>query len=377
MAEFKLRPSASPRWVNCPAAPRLEAQCPHGDDTAAREGDVLHVVGKQMIEQMCRGIEPTPSQYPQCNTDEYECAEVYARTVIQVARSAGAFAEPNLLLEKNLPCLAITGVKSGTPDAAVWAPHMLELHVLDLKSGFVPVKAEQNTQLLIYAIMLVQYLSIPLNDERIRVHLHIIQPRDWRRKAPDDVWTLTLAELADWCRWIDQRAQSAIAPDAPCSVGKWCVYCKARGRCKTFTQVSTRLAQFVMDDTTCSAEARTVQDIAVEADMLLAAKDVLDQRLAGVTMEAEALLKTGSRVPRYTINRKAGYENWSQNDETVASCLKQWGLEPYRVMTPNQVRKTGLIPERMLSALTKKRPGKAELVQLSAADVASSFENKG
>jgi hypothetical protein len=352
----------------------MEAQAPQGDRTAARAGDAAHEAGMQMIQNMCAAKEPDPSLYPQIPTDDYEAAYTYALIVMQYARTAGAFAEPYLLLEKKLECNCINGVRNVKPDAVLWDVHKLELHVFDLKTGYVPVRAERNQQLAIYALVLTQFYGISLADERVKIFLHIVQPKNYLTRSPDDVWEITPDTLVNFCKEIDLAALAALEPDAPCVVGGHCKYCRARGRCETFGTVTANLMTLATGDSNLQPTERTPSALAAEADVLLMARTLLEQREAGIIMEIEELLRKGQRVPRYEIKRGFGRETWNSSDAAVAECLKQYGAEPMRLATPYQVRQSELVPENMINLLTTCKPGKAKLQKINTAAVAAAFE---
>ena len=371
--QWNLRAWDAPVWTHCAAAPRLILQAPKRERSEARDGVAVHDVVLKMINDLMRSLMPAPSDYPTLKSADFEAAQVYALIVARAARDAGVFAEPHLMLEKSLPCTIVPGVRTVKPDAVVFDRKNFILHIFDLKSGFASVRAEQNEQLIIYGLVLAQYFGISLNDERMRIHFHIIQPKDYTKKSPDDVWEISMDELVSLAKGIELAALDALEPNAVCSVGPWCPKCDAKGGCAAFGRVATTLAEIVMDDATGEMLDRTPGRIAAEVDLLQTALNTIEQRLTGVVMEGEELLRQGKRVPGYDIVRAAGREDWVVSDETVIETLKPFGVDPVRLCTPNQLRKKDEIPEAIIGMLSKRSPGKAKFKRIKTADVAASF----
>lgn len=370
----KLYASNAPRWVGCPGSALAESQGPQGDKTAARAGDRAHEAGLAMIQKLCQAIEPHPSQYPTLPTDGYNAAAVYAKIVVAYARKCNVFAEPYLLLEKTLDCSHMPGVTRVKPDAVLWDARNFSLHVFDFKAGYGPVAALSNKQLLIYTLVVLLHYGISLQDERVTLHLHIIQPNNCLRSDADDCWSLTLAEFLPLIKEIELAALAALREDPPCIPGVHCHYCRARGNCVTFGSANSRLLELAAAGVSQGYAARTPEQLALEADILNVARTTLEQREAGIIAEIETLLQQGQRVPRYAVERKGGWENWTSSDDVIAECLKPFDVDPYRMCTPNQIRKSGKVPDNVVDVLAKRGPGKAKLVRLKTSAVADRFK---
>lgn len=374
--QWNLRAWDAPVWVHCAAAPRLTLQAPKKERSAARDGITVHDAVLPMIRGLMRALMPTPSEYPTLKRADFEAAQVYALIVAQAARDAGVFAEPHLLLEKSIPCTLVPGVRTVKPDAVVFDHRNFILHIFDLKSGFKSVQAANNEQLIIYGLVLANYFGIGFNDERIRIQFHIVQPKDYCKKSPDDVWEISMYELSQLAKRIELAALDALEQNAVCSVGPWCAKCDAKGGCGAFGRVSATIAEIVMDDATGEMVERTPGRIAAEVDLLSAALRTIEQRLAGVVMEGEELLRQGQRIPHYTIDRGAGSENWSVSDPVVIETLKPFGVDPMRLCTPNQLRKKGELPDAVIDMLSKRTPGKAKFKRIKTANIAAAFEGE-
>jgi hypothetical protein len=328
-----------------------------------------------MILRYTQGFTPAPADYPHLTEQRFQGAKLYAEIVMGYARTAGAFAEPCLFLEKkfdNLP--NIPGLRPLRVDSAVWDMSHNVLHVLDYKSGFTPVSAKNNEQLILGALALVIHLGI--KDISTLVHLHMVQPNLYVSDTNDDTYVITLEELLTHGTRIQQAAIEANKPDARAVVGSQCKNCRGRGRCATYGAVCAAVMEMPATDFTLSDIAPTPEQLAIEAETLLAAQRLLEQRVSGITMEIEVLLQSGTRVPRFAVERGAGNEAWTAADDVIADCIKQYGGNPYKLATPNQIRKSKQMPEDVVTMLSKRKPGKLKLTQISAAATAAAFEKQ-
>lgn len=113
-----------------------------------------------------------------------------------------------------------------------------QLHVIDFKYGKgVPVSAEENPQMMLYALGARDMYGILYHFDEF--HLHIIQPRI------DNVseWTCTEEELLEFGSYVKER--SALAIDGAgefCPGESQCRFCRARSRCAARAEHNVKLA---------------------------------------------------------------------------------------------------------------------------------------
>lgn len=166
--------SSSDRWLNCTVAPSLEAK--HKDESSpfAAEGTLAHELAERCL-RAGRAAAEIKGDYPAEMRD-------YVQTYVDYVLSI----KGELLVEQRLDISRWVPDCFGTSDAVVLLDGVC--HIIDLKYGKgVKVFAEQNTQLMLYALGAYDaYDSIygPLTDFEI----HIVQPRldhidSWRIKA--------------------------------------------------------------------------------------------------------------------------------------------------------------------------------------------------
>ena len=131
----------------------------------------------------------------------------------------------------------------GTVDAAI--KYQTHLDVVDFKYGFNKVEAKNNTQMLLYAIGMLN-TGFEYHDEyEVKtITLHIAQPRI----NNFDTWSLTIEELEEWIKYFQiQSIRALTLTDEfnPSTIN--CKYCKAKKHCPALTSFvndrSTELKQ--------------------------------------------------------------------------------------------------------------------------------------
>jgi RecB family exonuclease len=140
------------------------------------------------------------------------------------------------LIEVNLD----EGLKSlhpalgGTADAILVDGN--HLHVIDLKTGRVAVDANENKQLLTYALGAMRQLKAP---NTIECTMHIFQPRVGHSK-----WTVSGQELVEHGERLKAAAELALSGDAPTNPSPdACRYCKAKTICPSMREKVQEVAR--------------------------------------------------------------------------------------------------------------------------------------
>lgn len=231
----KLSPSASERWLACPASIRMEATVPPEPDSPyAAEGTAAHALGEMKAQLAFEKI--TSRQYTIRRnkwrteyriTPEQE-AEMDVHTDAYVAlikERVALFPNSEVLFEQRMD----TGVPTcwGTSDTVIVSPTHVE--IIDFKYGAgVRVDAWQNPQLRLYALGALDTFGDVLGEtEIVRITVH--QPRMEHVETEE----ISPAELLEWRRMIIPIAESALGDDAPFGPSdEACRWCPATGRCQ-------------------------------------------------------------------------------------------------------------------------------------------------
>jgi hypothetical protein len=142
----------------------------------------------------------------------------------------------------------------GTADAVLVDGN--HLHVIDFKTGRVPVEAENNRQLLTYAVGVMRKFNAPKD---ITCTMHIFQPM-----VGHSSWTVDGARLIQHGVELQQSATLALSYDAPTNPSPdACKYCRAKTICPSMRQkVQDNARKEFSVDTTVTPEMLDLAAIA-------------------------------------------------------------------------------------------------------------------
>jgi hypothetical protein len=225
------------------------------------------------------------------------------------------------LIEVNLD----EGLKSlhpalgGTADAVLVDGN--HLHILDLKTGRVPVDATDNKQLLTYALGAMRQLKAP---NTIECTMHIYQPRVGHSK-----WTVSGLRLELHGRRLLEAAELALTSDAPTipSVDA-CRYCKAKTICPSMREkVQETARNDFMPDTTVTPEMLD------DAALVAAWADA-------VQAAAKEQLTNGKSIQGWTMRMGRKTKFW-KDEALVQEAFKDM-LIAWELKSPSAVSKLGI-----------------------------------
>lgn len=241
-AHALLSPSSASRWLNCTAAPYLEADMPDVSSGFAVEGTLAHAYCAKKLKTFL-GL-PTEHEdkeiaeladYHTGEMDEY--TDAYATIVIEKYNAARAITpDAQLLVETRLDFSEHIPDSFGTADAIIIADGTMD--VIDFKYGKgVSVSAFKNPQMQIYALGAYDKFSFEYRIDRVR--MTIIQPRI------DNISDYELS-VSDLMVWTDEvltpRAQEAFSGQGTQTPGEWCRFCKVKSRCRALANQSLQTA---------------------------------------------------------------------------------------------------------------------------------------
>lgn len=223
----KLSPSAAARWMSCTAAPILEATLPENNSPFAQEGSQAHALAEYYAREAV-GL-PLPEQKPEAKDEEMiDAAEMYATFIKETFLQAKETCVDAIIeTETRLDLTAWIPDGFGTADCLIVADGTL--YVIDFKYGKgVLVEAENNQQMMIYALGALGWADMLYNIDKVR--MVIIQPR---------LSGISQAELDAEALWI--WGEDVLAPTAQIAfegLGEFkptedaCRFCKANGHCQ-------------------------------------------------------------------------------------------------------------------------------------------------
>ena len=305
----RLSASRTDRFMSCPGSYRLESLMPYEPaGEAAAIGTAIHELSEIILRngEIPAGTDP----------DHVAMAQGYAdfvNTLVENPRKK--------LIEVNLDegLQSLHPALGGTADAILVDGN--HLHVIDLKTGRVAVEAEDNKQLLTYALGAMRQLKAP---STIECTMHIFQPRVGHSK-----WTVSGQELVEHGERLKAAAELALTSDAPThpSVDA-CRYCKAKTICPSMREKVQETARndFKPDTTVTPEMLDDAALVAAWADAVQAA--------------AKDQLTNGKSIQGWTmrIGRKTKF--WKDEalvQEAFKDLLIAWELK-----SPSAVSKLGI-----------------------------------
>lgn len=363
-AHARLSASGSKRWMSCTPSARLEESFSDSTSSFAEEGTFAHELSELLLAdymQSLSGLE-VKKRMNKMKKNQYYSEELfdyvksYTDYVIERVHELEAqFGNSTILLEKRLDFSEWVPEGFGTGDVILLAGNVME--IIDLKYGKgVPVFAEENSQMRLYALGAINDFGFLYDIEEVR--MTIVQPR------LDSVSTDTFEAqaLLDWAEdEVKPKAEMADRGEGEYVPGEHCRFCRARAVCRARAEENLKLAAFDFAEPPRLSDEE-IAEIMVKADDLAKwAKDVSEYAF-------DQAVNHGKKFPGYKLvegrsNRR--YKDPSQ----VLEKLKLEGFDEKVVTKTELLTLTNLekaigkkLVAEHLSDLIEKPNGKATLV---------------
>ena len=293
-AHAVLSPSAAHRWSHCTACLKLEQTIPDTGSSYAAEGTLAHSLAELCLrkhfdnipdDEYVRRLGEIRSD-PMFNPEMESYVGLYIDTVLGVCY---AFLDPPYVVaEKRLDISHIAPECFGTADCIVINADTL--HVFDLKYGKgVPVSAEGNPQLRLYALGALRAYSM-LYDIRT-VTMHIVQPRLDNYSEE----TLTVDALTAWGKTIKGKAEEAYSGTGTFCAGEWCRFCKAKSVCRARAEAMLALEEPKQR----MEQGETLADDEIGGILLRA--QTLENWVKGLETYVQEKLLAGGEIPGWKL----------------------------------------------------------------------------
>ena len=292
------------RIMLCPASYSMEKYLPDQTNDAALRGTAIHDLSQMLFTgQIFDG-----SMY---DNEMIDIAINYVEYLKKVSVQADFMAvELNLTpaLSKLHPDLG------GTADAVYLIGN--NLHVIDLKTGRVIVDAENNKQLMMYALG--AYMALGGQSYNIKnFYLSIYQPYT-------EIKTIHvgLLEMEAFKNELLKIAELANDPLAPFNAGtKQCKYCKAKAVCPTLKDRVMKNVQ--IDFQTTNIDLGTMLD---KAELAIQWGDAIQAK-------AKEVLNNGGEVNGWTLKAGRKLQKWNPEFEY------SWPPEAMTLKSPAEMKK--------------------------------------
>lgn len=259
----------------------------------------------------------------------------------------------------------------GTADVVLLGDGELQVH--DLKYGRgVRVSAENNKQLLIYALAAYHCYSLGCEINKISVHIH--QPRLKHYSG----FTLTPEELFKFGEQLKEKAGIAynIYLNGPQSANDFCAgesqcrFCRAAGKCETLA----KHVENVIDADFTNLDDEVIEGVSNDEGEALAKKfkaiDMIKSWIKAVETRVQAQLQLGNSVPGFKlVIGRQGNRAWVSEEDAEKTLktfrLKQDEIYSRKLITPTQalkVLKGSEIRIKKLESLITRPEGKPTIV---------------
>ncbi len=252
-----------------------------------------------------------------------------------------------LLVEQRLPIGHITGEADahGTTDAVVLDDR--EMIVCDLKFGMgVSVSAENNGQLMMYALGALEEFGLVCDPERVRLVVH--QPRIGNVSE----WVVSVADLKAFGELVRARTAEIDAGGVDAVAGdKQCRWCAKAATCETLANVAlTTIADdFVNLDKPIAPQLEYATERVKASDdahvaNCFAAADLIKLWVKAVEDEARTRLLAGNTLPGFKlVEGRRGNRKWANEMEAElalkAMRVKHEVMYDYSLISPATVEK--------------------------------------
>lgn len=354
-----LPPSGADVWVKCTGAPKMWTQFPQREDTSASmEGTAAHWVVAELTAGRATPIGTLAPNGIAVTQEMREGAEMFCDSFPEEQFLPGG----SLMVESRVSCPSIHAQCWGTPDARYISDSCI--HVIDYKYGFGHVDEFENWQGVAY-IAGVLDLHPQFNDDSMMFEFTIVQPRCYEAGGPVRTWRGKVSDLRARIEVLRIAAEQAMSDAAILTTGPQCRYCSAVVSCPA-AQRATSSALAVSQAVTPSP--MTPESLSMMLRYVSDAIDTLKAMQGGLTVEAEALIRSGKRVPGFGLEAGRGKTEWSAPIEEVVALGAVLGVDISKsgVLTPIQAAalfKTKGVDDGVIKAYSSSTSGALKLVQ--------------
>ena len=367
-AHALLSASGAHRWLLCTPSAKLEEQFPDTGSEAAEEGTLAHELAELKVKNYFNPGEISKRKITfaikKLKENELWQDEMLTHTDTYLGYikdvSVKLPSQPSVEIEKHLDLSAYIPGGFGTADFIMLQGE--DLYVMDFKYGKgVPVSAEENPQMMLYALGAFEAYKILYSIKRI--HLAIIQPR------LDSIseWDCSLDELLKFGVYVTERAELAIEGEGDfCPGEKQCRFCRAKQQCRARADYNVQMA--------FSPDKGKLPPLisSEEAGLYLMQGEDVEKWLKDLKEWALAECLSGKNVPGWKAVEGRGSRDWTDMDAafeklTKAGITEEAMLWEKKPLTLAQVEK--LVGKKdfqdAVGEFVVKHPGKPALVKES------------
>ena len=323
-----LSPSAAHRWLNCTAAPLLEADVKDEGSEYAEEGTLAHAycaaklkafLGLPYNDELAE-IDGLKDKYHTGEMDEY--TDTYKTIVLEKYSAARKkTADALLLVETRLDFGSFVPDAFGTADAIIIADGTME--VIDFKYGKgVKVSAVENPQMMIYGLGAWDAFCDEYRIERVK--MTIVQPRIDNLSE----YEITARDLLTWAKdTLKPKAEEAYSGKGVQKPGAWCQFCKVKSSCRKLAKQCRSVADK-------DVKLLTPEELARD---ILPVLPIVKTWLSGVEDYALAQALSGVQLPGWKIVEGRSVRKIVDTDAAITA-LTRAGYKTTKILKPQELR---------------------------------------
>jgi len=230
-------PSGMERTIHCPGSVRLIAKAPkEPDNKYSIMGTNAHTLLEFLLREGIDGIMALKTKDADPFKEHIAFTEPMYHSVLKafhfVRNKRGELQDkvgikPKMLVERKVHLEEIVNADcSGTADIIMFH-HFGELHVMDYKNGTSIVNAENNAQMMTYALGFLEEFGWDFK----KIVLHIIQPNAVTEKFVR-TWEASIEDMEAFKKRLIRAVKLSKQKDAPLNPDpKHCYFCAARNIC--------------------------------------------------------------------------------------------------------------------------------------------------
>lgn len=230
-------------WLQCPPSARNGEKFEDRAGVSAQEGTLAHTLAELKVRSYFTTMAKSAytRAYNKIKKDDLYDTEMDRVTddYLDFAKDcAMSFsAPPTVVCEQRVNFNGYVPDGFGTADLIMIGGNTLR--VIDFKYGKgVPVAAENNPQMMLYAIGALAQYSLLYRIERVVLsiaQLRLGEPTSWET-TPD--------ELYKWAaEYVKPRAELAYKGEGEYKEGEHCRFCKAKARCRAYAEANMKVAE--------------------------------------------------------------------------------------------------------------------------------------
>ncbi len=327
-----LGPSSAHRWLACPPSARLEEGIEDQGSDYAKEGTLAHRLGELRLRgrwedlDLC-GEEGGPMLQEVVNDPMYsatmsEHIDAYVAFIDErMADAKTRCRDPHIFIEQTIRYEEYVPEGFGTADCVILADDLMD--VVDLKYGKgVPINAEDNPQMKLYALGCYLALSWAYNIRTIR--MNIFQPR------LDSVSTAEIS-VVDLLTWAEEKLKpkAALAWEGKGEFNpgpETCRWCKAAPVCRARAEHQLEIArhEFAQPNTL------TIEEI---ADILSRLPDLKAWAEQVEAFAQDAVVNKGLTIPGFKVVEGRSNRKYADED-AIAKALRKAGYKVADIYKP-------------------------------------------